>query len=245
MLVAIFVPPLLTEGRKYEYVETIQFALAAMCLPALVVVGYPLELVSRYWPSMGARFVGMAERRRHHPGLGRALVPVAVDGALVIVWRTPALMDALARHRWLVVVEVVSVAAVGIWLWFELLASPPFHPRVARPWRAVLAALIMWTIWIVSFIVAFSSVPWYVAFHHGGHGISAGADQQIATGMLWVVALGTYLPVIFSDMMAWLKNGEDPDAELRRLVRAERRSGGWSRPGSSKRWRVPGPPQEG
>lgn len=238
MLVAVFVPPLLTEGRRYEYVETVQFALASLVLPALIVVGYPLERLGRRWPALGSRLVRATEVRRHHPGLGRGLVPVSVDAGLVIAWRMPALMDALARHPWLVVVEVVSVVAVGMWLWLELIASPPFTPRVARPWRAVLAAVIMWTIWVVSFIVGFSHVPWYLAFHHAGQGISLQADQQVSTGIMWVVALCVFLPVIFGDMMGWLKNSDDdPDAELRRLIRAERRSGSWMGPGPSKHWR--------
>ncbi len=238
MLVAIFVPPLLTEGRRYEYVETVQFALASLVLPALIVVGSPWQWVGRRWPALGSRFARAAESRRHHPGLGRGLVPVAVEAGLVIAWRTPALMDALARHRWLVVVEVVSVVAVGVWLWLELVASRPFAPRVGRPWRGVLAAIIMWTIWVVSFIVGFSHVPWYLAFHHAGQGISLQADQQVSTGIMWVVSLGMFLPVIFGDMMAWLKNSDDdPDGELRRMVRAERRSGGWIGPGPSKHWR--------
>lgn len=166
-------------------------------------------------------------------------MPLFIDAGLMIAWRTPNLMDELARHAWLVAIEVPTVVVAGVALWLELLASPPFAPRVPRPWRAVLGALMMWTIWIVSFIVGFSHVSWYVGFHHGGHGMSAGADQEISTGLLWMAAFLTYLPLVFSDLLAWLKNGDDPDAELRRLIRSERRSGAWFRPGAgrSKRWR--------
>lgn len=236
----VFVPPLVTEGRRFEFVETIQFAMAALGLPALFVIGYPLDRLGRgrrgWGGGLRVRLEHLADGRRHHPGLPRALVPLIVDAGLVIAWRTPALMDALARHRWLVVVEVLSVAVVGVLLWLEIVASPPFSPRVPRPWRGVLAALIMWTIWIVSFVVGFSHVSWYVAFHHAGHGMSAGADQEISTGILWMAAFATYLPVVFGDTMAWLNNGDDPDAELRRLIRSERRSGAWFRPGPPKRW---------
>lgn len=233
-------PPLMTEGRRYELVETVQFAMAALGVPALFVVGYPFERLGRGRRGWGSRLrvqlEHRAERRRRHPGLARALVPMIIDAALVVAWRTPELMDALAQHRWLVVVEVATVVPVGVLLWLELVASPPFSPRVPRPWRAVVAALIMWTIWIVSFIIGFSHVSWYVAFHHSTQGMSAGADQEISTGILWMSAFATYLPVVFGDVMGWLKNSDDPDAELRRLIRAERRSGAWSRPGPSNRW---------
>jgi cytochrome c oxidase assembly factor CtaG len=226
-VVVIFVPPLSTSARRYEYDETIQFCLAAFAVPALLVVGRP-------WGHFGARgrrgrlwraLDGLGQARLRHPELGRALGFLCVDVALVVLWRTPAWMDALARHPGLVALEVASLAVAGLGLWLELLACPPLVPRLPRPWRAVLAALSMWAAWVMAYVVGFSRVSWYPAFHHAGAALSASADQEIATGLLWIAAVGTFAPVVFVDVMAWLKNSEDPDAELRRLVQAERRSG--------------------
>ena len=56
-------------------------------------------------------------------------------------------------------------------------------------------------------------------------GLSAAADQQVATAVLWLVAAASFVPVIFWNAMLWLRTDEDPDAELLALERAERRRG--------------------
>lgn len=225
-IVAIFVPPLWTDGDRYVFVASIQYCLAAFVVPALVVVGRP-------WGRFGARtrrgrtgdmLARLADARARHPALIRALGFWAVDIALVILWRTPAWLDALVRDRWLVTVEVVSLVAAGIGLWLELIACPPLAPRLARPWRAVVAALAMWATWIMAYAVGFAHTPWYSAFDRHSGGLSGAADQQIATAIVWAVATCVFVPVIFADIMIWLKTGEDPDEELRKLARAARRS---------------------
>jgi cytochrome c oxidase assembly factor CtaG len=237
-VVVIVVPPLSTAARRYEYDETIQFCLAAFAVPVLLIVGRPWghlagqERGGRLWTALDR----LGQARLRHPELIRSLCFLAVQLTLLILWRTPAWMDALARHWWLVWVEVGSLAVAGTGLWLELVACPPLVPRLPRPWRAVVATLCMWAVWILAYVVGFSHVSWYRAYDHAGAGLSASADQEIATGLLWLAAICSFAPVIFTDVMAWLKNTEDPDAELRRLVKAERRSGryGWGPPNPTK-----------
>ncbi len=224
-MVLIFVPPLWTEGTHYLYVETIQFCLAAYVVPALVVLGRPLSLFGaprdRAWKALE----WLGTRRKRHPSYLRSFAVVAVDAALVMLWRTPTWTNAAVQHRWVEGVEAASLVAAGIALWLELVDCPPMEPRLHRPWRAVVATLAMWATWVMSFAVGFAADPWYHIFAHPGRGFGALADQQVATGLLWLTAVCTFLPVIFADVMTWLKNDEDPDAELRKLVRAARRSG--------------------
>jgi hypothetical protein len=121
------------------------------------------------------------------------------------------------------VAELATLLAAGTGLWLEIAESPPFAPRIARWLRAVIAALAMWTFWVIAYILGFSHVAWYPAYRHvAGHGLSTVADQQIATGTLWAVAAFCFLPVIFYSAMTWLKDADDPDDELRRVVRRER-----------------------
>ncbi len=222
-----FVPPLWTESTRYEYVQAIQFCLAAYAVPALVVVGRPWGRLGgagsrgRLWRLLDR----VAERRLRHASFVRAFAFVAAFAALVILWRTPAWTDAVVRDRWLVPVEVVSLAVTGVGLWLEILACPPLRPRLHRPWRAVVAALAMWATWVMAFSIGFAHDSWYHAFDHVRTGIGVTLDQEIATGILWLAAVAAFLPAIFADLMTWLRNGDDPDAELRRLVRDARRSG--------------------
>jgi cytochrome c oxidase assembly factor CtaG len=227
-LVFALVPPLLTLARRYVYVETIQFGLLAYAVPALVVLGWPARLLRGRRGGRMRAFLGrVAFERKRHPDLARSLAFAGLDAAAVIVWRTPPLMDALQRHGWLLAVEVLSLAVCGVLVWTELVRSPPIEPRLHHPWRGVLAAVSMWSIWVMAYVVGFSHVSWYVAFHHSVVGLGASADQEISTGVLWFSAVCAFVPVVFSDLMAWLRKGEDPDAELRRIVRRERWWGRW------------------
>jgi cytochrome c oxidase assembly factor CtaG len=147
----------------------------------------------------------------------------------VIVWRLPPAVDALARTPGLAVLETVTLVGAGTALWLELVESPPLLPRLSRPQRALLAALAMWTIWIVAYILGFSQVAWYPAYPHPGLGTVT--DQQIATGLMWAVPALCFVPVVFVAALTWLRDTEDLDNGLSELARAERpERGRWPRP---------------
>ncbi len=227
VVVAIVVPPLSTEARRYEFVEAIQFSLAALAVPALAVLGAPWSLLrlAGIGGSKGTAprpFERLAGARPRHPKLARSLIFMILDLLAMVAWRTPAAVDALARHPWLVAVELVSLVVLGVGFWLEMLPSPPLVPRVPRPWRAVLATVAMWFIWSMAYILGLSHVSWYSNLSGGGQGSSM--DQQIITTVvLWFAAAFAFMPVIFWDAMVWLKSDDDPDVEMHRLVRDERR----------------------
>jgi cytochrome c oxidase assembly factor CtaG len=213
-------PPLSTLAAREDWAEALQFAFLAVAGPALVVLGAPWRTVG-VSPSYLGR---LAESRKRHPGAIRSVGFLFADLAVVVAWRTPAAVDAVAGRPWILLVEATSLMVVGIGLWLELVGSPPLVPRSSRPRRAGMAALAMWTIWTVAYVVAMSDVPWYRVFHHtAGVGLSASADHQLATVVLWIAAAVVFMPVVFWNLMQWLGAEEDPDDELSRLLRQERR----------------------
>lgn len=228
-MVVVFAPPFWGASRRYVFAETIQFCIAAFAVPGLLVVGRPWR-----WTGSGSRLRELAGRvgraRERHPSLARSFAFMVVELGVMVAWRTPAAVDALAGDGWLVVAEVVSLGIVGAGLWLELVACPPLSPRLAPPWRAVLAAAWMWGTWILAYVIGFSNGRWYVGLDQGGS-LTWAADQQIAAGVLLLGAMAACMPVIFGDVLAFLRGENDPDAELRRLVRAERRAGRWRGPG--------------
>jgi cytochrome c oxidase assembly factor CtaG len=127
----------------------------------------------------------------------------------------------------LVLVEAACLVGGGAALWLELVDSPPLAPRLARPKRIALAALAMWTIWVTGYIVGLSHGSIYTSFHHhvAGSGLSLAADQEVVTFVLWFVAAAAYVPIVFWNLIVWLKADEDPDESLHRLVRDNRRRG--------------------
>jgi len=239
-LVGALVPPLSTSARRVEALEALQFTLLALGVPALVALSAPwrwLGLAVRPDGIADAEGVTVLERprgadrlaaaRRRHPELNRSVTYLGLDVTLFVVWRIPAVVDALVRDRWLSLVEAVTLVAAGIGLWLELVESPPFSPRLARPKRIAVAALAMWSIWIAAYLVGLSHASVYRSFPHvAGRDLSVSADQALTTGVLWFTSLCAFVPVIFSNLFVWLRNDEDPDDALYRLVRNRRRSTG-------------------
>jgi len=233
LLVVALVPPLASEARRVEALEALQFALLAIGVPALLALGAPWRLLG-----LAARPTGVTDAegnfflerpriadrvaagRHRHPRLARSVGWVALDMAAVVAWRVPGSVDALARHGLLALAEAVTVVGAGIGLWLELVASPPFAPRLARPKRMAVAAVAMWTIWVTAYLVGLSHAPVYRAYAHvAGRDLSVSADQAITTAVLWFMSLCAFIPVIFSNLVIWLRSDDDPDDALYRLVR--------------------------
>jgi cytochrome c oxidase assembly factor CtaG len=239
LFIACLVPPFSSYARRYEFVEALQFAILAVVVPVLVVSGSPWRLlrIAAHLPPEDRDNAGsganslrlvdeLAAHRRRHPEALRSVLFASLFLAGVTLWRIPLTVDALVRHPWLVGVEAVTLLMVGVGLWLELIESPPLSPRLSRPNRVALAAVSMWTIWVLAYLVGLSHGAWYHAYsHHPGRGLSLSADQQLTTGMMWFVCGCAFIPVIFWNLTRWLQSEEDPDVELHRLVRQDRTRG--------------------
>ncbi|MDA8296941.1 MAG: cytochrome c oxidase assembly protein [Actinomycetota bacterium] len=218
--VVVLCPPVITGMGRHGYLEVIQFVVLALLVPPAVVAAGPLR-----WTAGGRRFAErLGERRRRHATFSRAARYLGIELLVTIGWRLPVAVDALVDHRLLVIAEVLTLVPAGIGLWLELIDSPPLTPRLSpSPARALVAALTMWASWIVSYLAAFST-SWYPVYS-GSH-VDPGVvvtDQQIMSGVVFLVAAAVFLPVIFVTLRMWLDDSDRPDAELRRLVREERR----------------------
>jgi cytochrome c oxidase assembly factor CtaG len=237
LIVLSLVPPLGSYARRYVFAESLQFVVFATVVPALLVLGAPwrLPFLRRFSqrPGSGRSPAG----RRRGSGFGRGAVVLLIFMGTVIVWRLPVTVNALATRPGLAVAEMVTLVAAGCALWLELVESPPLLPWLSRPLRAAFAALAMWTIWILAYILGFSHVAWFPAYVHPG-GLSPVQDQEIATGIMWAVSAVCFVPVVFVTGLTWLKDSEDPDEELHAIVRARPEP---AKPGPG-RWR-PRPPR--
>jgi cytochrome c oxidase assembly factor CtaG len=225
---ACIIPPLSTAGRRFDYGEALQFSLLAIVIPVLVAIGAPWRLlglsrtVEQHPPRLADR---VADGRLRHRELSRSVVFLVLDLAAVVAWHAPRAVADVSGSAWLVPLEGVTLLAFGLGLWLELVNSPPLVPRSGYLRRAVLAAFTMWTFWILAYVLGLSNHAFYPNFTHVPGDLSAAADQQVASAVLWFVAAASFVPVIFWNAMMWLRTDEDPDAELLALERAERRRG--------------------
>ena len=226
LIVISLVPPAGTYARHYVLAESLQFAVFAVVVPALLVLGAP-------WRAL--RLTGLMNRggarRDRRAAFLRGVVVLAAFVGTVIVWRVPPCVNALATDPGLAAGELVTLGAAGTMLWLELVESAPLLPRLTRPVRAVFAALAMWTVWVLAYILGFSQAVWFRAYSHPG--LSAVADQEIATGIMWAVSAVCFIPVVYVTALTWLRDTEDPDEGLAAVARAQDPRSGpgrWPRP---------------
>lgn len=220
---ACLTPPVTTFARRYVFVESVQFALFAMAVPGLLVLGAPWRLLhlSRGEPAGTAKPADrLAMARAQRQSFVRSMAFLALFAGLSVLWRLPAAVDALAGNQTLAVLEMASLVIAGTGLWLEITPSPPLAPRGPGPHRAVIAALAMWFIWIIAYILGFATHAVFRAYQHTGRGLSPVTDQALATWSLWLVAGLCFAPVVFTAALGWFRDTENPDAELGRVADA-------------------------
>ena len=210
LIIACLVPPLSVLARRYLFVESIQFCAFAIAAPALVALGAPWPLFPR---GAGRRIRRLAEARQRRPSFGAALGYLIAWVVICLVWRLPPVLDGLARTPVLVVPEAVTLLVAGTGLWLELVHSPPLAPRVLRPQRAAVAALAMWSIWVIAYVLGFARGSVVHGYDGAGSHLGTVADQEIAAFVLWAAAAVSFVPVVFVALLTWLKDGSGPDQE--------------------------------
>ena len=167
VVLACLVPPLSGTARRFEYGEALQFSLLAVVAPVLVAIGAP-------WRRLG---LARARRRRSAaPGRPGRRPAASAPGAPLVPrlhrrrprrgrrLARPGAVDDVSEHGWLIPLEGVTLLVFGLGLWLELVPSPPLVPRSGYLRRAVLAALAMWTFWILAYVLGLSNHAFYPNF---------------------------------------------------------------------------------
>lgn len=221
----LLAPPAASYARQYAWFQAAQFTVFAVAAPALLALGLP------------SRFRQRAAPASWPPGR-RACTRLAVFIAAVIAWRLPGSLDALATSPALVVAEMATLVTAGTGVWLELTDPTASNPRLTRPARAALAALSMWTIWVMAYITGMSRTSWPGGYSPPAvRAISIAADQQLGVALLWAVPALCFTPVIYALLITWLGERDDPDRELRDNSTSRTTPGGLPRP--PRGWRSP------
>ncbi len=202
--------------RRYLFAESIQFCAFAMAIPALIALGVTWR------PRRGLPF-------------GAVLAVGAVFVGLCVLWRLPPVLDALARHPVLQAPELVTLLLAGAALWLHLVSAPSRAGRgagPARPQRAAMAAVTMWAIWGIAYVLGFANHAVIHAYDQSGS-LGVVTDQEITAALLWAVSAACFVPVVYVCMFGWLRTmsttGGRP-AQQSQAVRDVAPVRGWARP---------------
>jgi Cytochrome c oxidase caa3 assembly factor (Caa3_CtaG) len=196
-------PPAATYARQYAFVQALQFSVFAVLTPGLLTLGTP----RRYAASR--RLNGEPARRALPPARAAAwrLVPFM---ALVIIWRLPVVLDALARYPVLAAAELVTLVGAGLGVWLAIAGLTPATP-LPRPLRAAMAAIAMWTIWIIAYVTGMSSLPLIPRSAPAVEILGSAMDRQLATAVLWAAPAACLAPVVYYMLMTWLSERDARD----------------------------------
>lgn len=148
--------------------------------------------------------------------------------ALVIVWRLPAALDTLARYPVLAAAELITLVGAGLGVWLAIAGLTPARP-LPRPLRAAMAAVAMWTIWIVAYVTGMSSLALLPRSAPAAEILGSAMDRQLATAVLWAALAICLGPVVYYMLITWL--GERDTQDGRQPEPTEL--------GTAPRWRPP------
>jgi hypothetical protein len=205
LAIAVALPPVGTDARRYAVAQAAQFVVFAVVVPALLAIGWPIR--SR---AMLERQPTELTGRADQPAV-RATVSLLPFMALAVAWRLPAAMDALNRNPALTAAELVTLAIAGTALWLELTGGFAGHEPLPRPLRAAMALVAMWTIWAAAYVMGMSVGA--VASAQAGS-LSAVTDRELAVAVLWAVPGVCFVPLVCTTMMGWLGGRDNGDRAL-------------------------------
>jgi hypothetical protein len=77
-----------------------------------------------------------------------------------------------------------------------------------------MAAIAMWSIWIIAYITGMSGAA-SASPGRNVNALNAATDRQLAVAVMWAVPAIFFVPVVYTMLIRWLGERDDPDAELR------------------------------
>lgn len=225
-------PPVSSYARQDAFVQALQFVIFAVAVPALLMPGIASLPGRRAWRTSGPGVPSGRWKRAAAPAL-RLLASTAGHRAeadhravraaagkmlffvaLVITWRLPAMLDALARYPALIAAELVTLVCAGSAVWADLITAAPLRQPLPRPLRAAMAAVAMWNIWIVAYVTGMSGAA-PASRGPNADALNAATDRQLGVAVMWAVPAIFFAPVVYTMVIRWLGERDDPDAELR------------------------------
>ena len=218
LIIVCLVPPLGLLARRYLFVESVQFCVFALAAPAFAVLSATVPLGALHLGASGAGHhgalrPGVADGGPRRPSFLPVLGYLIAWVVICLFWRLPPVLDQLARHPVLVAPEAVTLCAAGLGLWRELIRSRPLASRSGPVQRACAAALAMWSIWAIAYVLGFARTPVVHGYDGGGSHLLTVDDQEISAFLLWAAATAAFIPVVFAAVFSWLKDGPDSAGE--------------------------------
>jgi len=175
-------------------------------------LGFRRSVAKAIVRSPRARPLRLAAHAVAHPLCAWTLFNVTM-----VVWHVPVLYDLTLRSQAVHELEHGLFFTTGLLFWGAVFDSPPFRASLSWLWRVAYVTTGMLIGWLLAVVLAFATSPLYPAYAslpHRPGGLSALADQQVASGVMWVPGSLAYTIAIVVFFYRWL---EPESAGRRRL----------------------------
>jgi putative membrane protein len=204
ILVAL-VSPLDAAALRFQWVHMVQHVLLLVVAPPLIVLARPWETAAAALGPRLRRVLGVPQRMlsSHARYVGGAMIATVLFVGVMWTWHIPALYNLTLRAEAVHNLEHTLFLAVGLLFWTAVLprrADGPVLGLIGRS-AVVLAGLV--GSWMLAVYIGYA--PTVLYSYPGGGGLSALADQQIASGVMWVPASVPFVIVLVLLVARWFE----------------------------------------
>jgi cytochrome c oxidase assembly factor CtaG len=204
--------PIDTYAETLFWVHMLQHVLLLTVAPPLILLGRPWPRMWRALPLGTRTTVGraVAQARWTAPirALARPLPAWLLFNGTIVLWHVPGAYNATLGSGAIHQLEHAMFFFTGLLFWARVIDPGPLRPRLIWPVRvayAVGAMIVGWLLAIILVIVPHPLYAHYANLIHRPGGISAGTDQQIAAGIMWVPGSISYTIAMLIGFYRWLE----------------------------------------
>ncbi len=197
---------------KLFWVHMLQHVLLLTVAPPLILLGRPWPRMWRALPLPWRVSTGRALARSHAAAplraLARPLPAWLLFNGGILAWHIPGAYDATLSSAAVHQSEHAMFFFAGLLFWARVVDPGPLRPRLEGPARIayLLGAMVLG--WLLAIVLVMAPDPLYshyAAILHRPGGLSAGTDQQLAGGIMWVPGSIAYSIAAFIAFYRWLE----------------------------------------
>ena len=205
LLVALL-SPLDDLAGELQWAHMSQHLLLLMVGPGLVVLGRPLGTALAGLPPTLGRALRNQLRPRLTGGAARGLSLLAAAAAFTVtmwVWHLPRLYDATLANQGIHDLEHTTFLLAGLVFWAPIADRASWTGSLGHVGRAALCLSGLVTSWMLAVYIGYSPAVLYT--YSGGYGVSALADQQLASGVMWIPGSVPFLVALTGLLIGWFE----------------------------------------
>jgi putative membrane protein len=205
ILVAVL-SPLDGLALRLQWAHMVQHVLLLVVAPPLVVLARPWETGLVALPPRWRAFASTPQRLviSHRRRLLAAAASVITFIGVMWMWHVPGLYNLTLRDEVVHNVEHTVFLAVGLLFWNAALPKAAGVPAIGLVARSVVVLGGLVGSWLLAVYIGYAPSVLYA--YPGSGSLTALADQQLASGIMWVPASVPFIAAVVWIMARWFEN---------------------------------------